>query len=133
MSERNGDCRSRRGEGRQRPRHAEVVRLSDETIDALARRIVELLDVDALHSPVDSPVGQLITAAEVARWCGLDRSWVYAHADELGAVRLGDGARPRLRFSPSEVSARIDALGIPEPPSGSRSAPIVGDARRGSL
>ncbi len=129
MNDRTGDCRSRRGEGRQHPHYAEVVHLSDETIDALARRIVELLELDA----PDPPVGQLITAAEVAKRCGVDRSWVYAHAEELGAVRLGDGERPRLRFSPSEVSARIAALGIAEPPSGRRLAPIGSDARRDSL
>ena len=59
-----------------------------------------------------------MSAAQVAQWCGVDRSWVYAHADELGAARLGEGERPRLRFDPSEVSARIDTIGAPSLPLG---------------
>ena len=35
------------------------------------------------------------------------RGWVYAHADELGAIRLGDGPRPRLRFDPPVVTQRL--------------------------
>lgn len=33
-------------------------------------------------------------------------SWVYTHAIELGAVKLGSGAKPRLRFDP-EIAARV--------------------------
>ncbi len=38
----------------------------------------------------------LVDAAEIARLHGKTRSWVYEHAGELGAVRLGSGPRPRL-------------------------------------
>jgi hypothetical protein len=50
---------------------------------------------------------QLVDVGTVARYLGVDPAWVYAHADELGARRLGSGARPRLRFSLQEVSARL--------------------------
>src|SRR5215467_10832803 len=50
---------------------------------------------------------QLVEVGTVARYLGVDPAWVYAHADELGARRLGSGARPRLRFSLQEVSARL--------------------------
>ena len=46
---------------------------------------------------------ELLTAAEVASRYRVARSWVYAHAPELGAIRLGDGPRPRLRFDPAIV------------------------------
>jgi hypothetical protein len=46
----------------------------------------------------------LLTAAEVATRFSVDRSWVYAHARELGVVRIGDGPRPRLRFDPAVIS-----------------------------
>jgi hypothetical protein len=38
----------------------------------------------------------LIDASEVARITGKTRAWVYDHAGDLGAVRLGSGRRPRL-------------------------------------
>ena len=34
----------------------------------------------------------------------VDRSWVYAHANELGVIRLGNGPRPRLRFDSAVVA-----------------------------
>jgi hypothetical protein len=42
--------------------------------------------------------GSWLNAAEVAELLRVTREWVYQHADELGAVRLGGGRRPRLRF-----------------------------------
>jgi hypothetical protein len=39
--------------------------------------------------------------------------FIYAHADELGAIRLGAGSRPRLRFDPAvvrELWASVNAL-----------------------
>ena len=59
--------------------------------------------------PRDSYVMQderLLTASEVAARFSVDRSWVYAHARELGVVRIGDGPRPRLRFDPAVVTQR---------------------------
>lgn len=41
---------------------------------------------------------RLLTAAEVAERFGVTRDWVYQHAEDLGALRLGEGDRPRLRF-----------------------------------
>ena len=51
----------------------------------------------------------LVDALEVANYLGVDRSWVYEHADELGARRLGNGPRARLRFSLAEVDERLSA------------------------
>jgi hypothetical protein len=48
----------------------------------------------------------LLTAAEVAARFSVDRSWVYAHARELGVVKIGNGPRPRLRFDPAVVAQR---------------------------
>lgn len=41
---------------------------------------------------------------------GLERGWVYEHAEELRVRRIGSGSRPRLRFDPDEVAA---AMGVP--------------------
>lgn len=63
-------------------------------MEALARRVAELINSDS-----GSHVGrQLVDAATLAAELGVDRSWVYAHRGELGAIQLGTGAKPRLRF-----------------------------------
>ena len=64
----------------------------------------------------------LLSASQVAARLGVDRSWVYAHADELGAIRLGDGPRPRLRFVPAVIAQRMLNTRSPAPiaPSGAR-------------
>jgi hypothetical protein len=71
------------------PQHAELV-------DAIAWRVVELLTDRG--TPVRSR-RQMLSAAELATELGVARSFVYDHADELGAVRLGGGSKPRLRFA----------------------------------
>jgi len=69
--------------------------LDAESIEAVARRVVELLGDDA----------PLLDAAEVARRLGRSREWVYDHRNELGVVPLGDGPKPRLGFRPERVAA----------------------------
>lgn len=49
----------------------------------------------------------LLTATDVARRFNVDRSWVYAHARELGVVRIGEGSRPRLRFDPAVIAQKL--------------------------
>jgi hypothetical protein len=50
---------------------------------------------------------RLLSPAELADWLGVERSFVYEHADELGALRLGTGPRARLRFDVEEVARRL--------------------------
>ena len=57
----------------------------------------------------------LVDAAEIARIYGKTRSWVYEHAGELGAVRLGKGSRPRLGFSPARVASQLEKVTEPMP------------------
>ena len=80
-----------------------VVRLDRASIDAIARHVVEVLRRESLFGDARS-----LTAAEVAARFGVSRTWVYEHARELGAIRLGNGKRPRLRFDPTVVSARLN-------------------------
>jgi hypothetical protein len=74
--------------------------VTHDEMEALARRLAALVDADAS--------GSLLTAAQVAARLGVARTWVYAHANELGVVRLGDGPRPRLRFDPAIVARLAD-------------------------
>lgn len=80
--------------------------LSSEQFDALAEAVARRV-VEKLRGEPVAP-GGLLDAAEVASRHGVSRAFVYEHADELGAVRLGevgDGRRPRLRFDPVKVAA----------------------------
>ncbi len=52
-----------------------------------------------------SEQGVLITVQEVATRLQLKESWVYNHADQLGAYRLGK----YVRFSWPRVLERLDA------------------------
>ena len=49
----------------------------------------------------------LVDAAAVAEYLAVKRSWVYEHADELHARRLGSGPKARLRFSLAEVDLAL--------------------------
>ena len=49
----------------------------------------------------------LVDARTVADYLGVSVAYVYEHADELGARRLGDGPKARLRFSLEEVDLRL--------------------------
>ena len=69
--------------------------LTPDAIERVAQRVVQLLH----HHPIDdtgSP--DLLDAGQLARRLGVTRSWVYENAVQLGAIPLGDGPRPRLRF-----------------------------------
>jgi hypothetical protein len=83
-------------------------RLHPDDLERLAVLVAERL-AEHLASATLPAAPSLIDAAEVARRFGVDRSWVYDHADELSAVRLGGGARPRLRFDVETVGAALTA------------------------
>lgn len=76
------------------------IKLDPHAIEAIARRVVEILEWRGLQGR------ELVDAAELARRFGIERSWVYSHAIELGAVKLGSGPKPRLRFDP-QIAARV--------------------------
>jgi hypothetical protein len=70
-----------------------TVALTDDQLGVLVERVAERLRTD--NAP------ELVDAATLAQTLGVSRDTVYAHADELGGRRVGDGARPRLRFDPA--------------------------------
>lgn len=109
-----------------------LIKLDPQTVEAIARRVAELLEKRGLQRR------ELVDAAELARRLGIERSWVYSHAIELGAVKLGKGAKPRLRFDP-EVAARalrkVDGKPTSDPParSGKRAGQPQGSEGRVQL
>lgn len=99
--------------------------LADAVADRILERLGALLEardevekVPVQERPADQE--RWLTATEVAARFSVDRGWIYEHADELGAIRLGDGERPRLRFSVERVA---DAL-VPRP------SPVTAPRRR---
>jgi hypothetical protein len=81
------------------------IRLDETTIDRLVERLTESLAALEEANPVvpDEPE-KMLSAAEVAERWGVDRSWVYQHSHQLGAIPMGNGRRPRLRFDPEQVA-----------------------------
>jgi hypothetical protein len=71
-------------------RRGHSLALKTEDFDEIAEQVAELVGAPRRLGLVD--------ARAVAEELGVARDWVYANADRLGAVRLGDGPRARLRF-----------------------------------
>jgi hypothetical protein len=78
-------------------------------VDGVAEAILDGVVGRLERSDAMARAGPLVDAAEVARRFDVDRAWVYSHAAELGAVRLGDGPRPRLRFDLERVVRALTA------------------------
>ncbi|HET7048121.1 MAG TPA: hypothetical protein VFI54_07640 [Solirubrobacteraceae bacterium] len=98
----------------------------DDALDRLADLLAERLAV-RLSGLTSARAAPLVDAAEIARLHGKTRSWVYEHAGELGAVRLGSGRRPRLGFSPVRVAAALQKVDEPDP----LTLPQIAKPRRG--
>lgn len=82
-----------------------VVRLHPRTIEQLAARTAALVAEQLEHARQHQP--ELLTATQVSAWWGLTRRWIYLHAEELGAIPIGNGKRPRLRFDAEKVIQRL--------------------------
>jgi len=74
-----------------------AMRLDPADIEQIARQVADLLAATRAW-----PAGQFVDAAELSALLGVERDWVYAHANALGAIRLG-GPRGRLRFDLQRV------------------------------
>ena len=100
---------------RERLRRA-YAELTPDAIEQIAQRVTQLLRHDQ-HDIARAPQrsGGLMDAGQLARHLRVTRAWVYQHADELGAIRVGAGPRARLRFDPDTVAAALGAERKHEP------------------
>ena len=80
--------------------------LDEDDVEAIAQRVAQIVRPE--------PLPGLVSADVVSARFGVSRTWVYAHADELGVIRLGDGPRARLRFDLRRCAERF-AQPTPEP------------------
>ena len=85
----------------------------------MADRLIDRLAEIAEREPAEPP---LIDAAEAARRLGVSRASVYELAAELGAIRIGSGSKPRLRFDPARIEAYRNS-DAPEPAPPPRTKP----------
>jgi len=46
---------------------------------------------------------RVLNASEVSKLLGRSAPWVYAHATELGAIRMGNGPKARIGFDLSNI------------------------------
>jgi hypothetical protein len=76
--------------------------LDREDVEAIARRVAELLRPERAMHP------QYVDASTIARRFGVTRAWVYQHKTRLGAVPLGSGPKPRLRFDITRVPQLLE-------------------------
>ena len=69
-----------------------------------------LADLIAERLAEQTRTSGLVDARAVARFLSVEESYVYEHAAELGARRLGTGPKARLRFSLRDVDERVSCL-----------------------
>ena len=77
-----------------------AVDLTPQAVEQVANRVAALLQRqqhNQQQAQTREPTGML-TVSELAQHLHLHRAWVYEHADELGAIRVGNGPKARIRF-----------------------------------
>lgn len=89
-----------------------VDELADRLVSRLAPEIAVIVgaaETKAAASASDD--AGLWTARRVAERYGVAVRFIYQHAEQLGCIRLGGSARPRLRFDPAVVRDRWQLVG----------------------
>jgi hypothetical protein len=90
--------------------------MTREEVDALAAAIAPIVALEVTRE-VFGRMGtkrerELLDASELARVLGVERDWIYEHQEQLGAIRLGTGRRPRLRFELTRALEAFDQLPV---------------------
>jgi predicted DNA-binding transcriptional regulator AlpA len=68
-------------------------------VQAIAEAVVDLLaDRGLVVYAGPSASARVLRVREVARLLGRSAPWVYQHAIELGAIRMGNGPKARIGF-----------------------------------
>jgi hypothetical protein len=70
--------------------------------EATARRLVGIV-------PAPPATFALVDARDLAGELGVSIDYVYAHATELGAMRLGSGPKARIRFDLERARRALEA------------------------
>jgi hypothetical protein len=86
---------------------------------AMTERILTDGDVEAIAEATAARLAEIVSAApgtfalvdarQLARDLGVSLDYVYAHATELGAMRLGSGPKARIRFDLDRARQALEA------------------------
>jgi hypothetical protein len=86
---------------------------------AMVERILTDGDVEAIAEATAARLAEIVSAAggtfalvdarQLARDLGVSLDYVYAHATELGAMRLGSGPKARIRFDLDRARQALEA------------------------
>jgi hypothetical protein len=88
-----------------------VPRLHPDDIELIAERVTAKLLAELRDGDTTAPATtEWLKASELAQRLNIKTSWIYEHADELGARRLGAGRKPRLRFNLERVEQALDGI-----------------------
>lgn len=102
------------------PQLLRIVSQMKRQIDVLSARLPET-------SPSPDGHRKLVDARVIAAEFGLSRDYIYDHSERLGAVRLGNGPKARLRFNPDSVARALTAA-----PPASSNGPVCRTHRKTS-
>lgn len=80
--------------------------LTDGDVEAIAEATAARLAVIVSGAP---ETFALVDARQLARDLGVSLDYVYAHASELGALRLGSGPKARIRFDLDRARQALEA------------------------
>jgi len=86
-----------------------AVDLTPQAVEQVAGRVVQLLhraQQNQQQAQTGEPVG-MVTVAQFAAYYKLNPAWVYEHADELGATRIGSGPKARIRLDFQTAKAAL--------------------------
>jgi hypothetical protein len=97
-----------------------AVDLTPQAVEQVAARVAQLLQRQQQRQEQDeAPQGLgMLTVSQLANHLHLNRAWVYEHADELGAIRIGSGPKARIRFDFHTAKAALNQQQVsrtPEP------------------
>jgi len=101
--------------------------LTEDDVEAIADATVRRLAPLVAHIPATFA---LVDARELAVELGVSTDYVYAHAQELGAMRLGSGPKARIRFDLDRARHALEARSR-APNGGPRREKRVGAPDRG--
>jgi hypothetical protein len=84
---------------------------------AMVERILTDGDVEAIAEATAARLAEIVSAGtfalvdarQLARDLGVSLDYVYAHATELGAMRLGSGPKARIRFDLDRAREALEA------------------------
>lgn len=79
--------------------------LNEAAINAIAAAVADRI-------AGTSAVRELVSSRELAARLGRTPAWVRSHATELGAVRVGEGSKPRLFFDLGDVLERVASSSV---------------------